>query len=466
VDPRSAAAPVPARGAAPDATREAPGSPAASRPAAPGRPGTVHDSLDALVPEFRAPLERVIERMRSELGYEVSVVESWRDQSRQDALFAQGRTSPGPVVTWTRASRHTEGRAADLVVDGSFADRVAYAHLQRIAREEGLRTLGARDPGHVELPAPSGTPERAAATSPGHVHGAAISTDPAPARAAAPGSVPAVADVATVADLAAVARVAPAADVATVAPVARVAAPAQPGTEPSNDRSMTARVSTRAREGAELAEPATPAAPEPARTALDAAGRGAPAVTAPATPAESRPAQPAELSAQSAARIAEVLRVQEQAPARPLAHLVLRMDAPDGSQDRVRIDLRGLGVGATIDVTDAGAAERLAGRVDELRHALERHGLEADSVRVRGGVRAEAAERRHLTTAAPVADADALRRVATAAQPAATPPGAGPGDQHASHRERSGAHHADDPRREAAHDRRRPRKDTDRGDQP
>lgn len=107
--------------------------------------------VDALAPEFRARLARVLARMRSEFGEEVEVVETVRSQSRQEALYAQGRTAPGPVVTWTRSSAHLTGYAADVVVGGSYDNEPAYARLATIAREEGLRTLRPRDPGHVEL---------------------------------------------------------------------------------------------------------------------------------------------------------------------------------------------------------------------------------------------------------------------------------------------------------------------------
>src|SRR5690606_3314982 len=119
--------------------------------------GTSHVErrLSRLAPEFRRPLERVLQRMQAEFGHEVTVVETVRDQARQDALFAQGRTAPGPVVTWTKTSRHTSGMAADLLIDGKYANAEAYELLARIAREEGLRTLGPLDPGHVELRAGS-----------------------------------------------------------------------------------------------------------------------------------------------------------------------------------------------------------------------------------------------------------------------------------------------------------------------
>jgi len=43
------------------------------------------------------------------------VIEGLRTQARQDELWAQGRTKPGPIVTWTNdASSHGSGRAVDL----------------------------------------------------------------------------------------------------------------------------------------------------------------------------------------------------------------------------------------------------------------------------------------------------------------------------------------------------------------
>jgi peptidoglycan L-alanyl-D-glutamate endopeptidase CwlK len=118
-------------------------------------PSPATPDLDQLNPAFRTKLERVIQRMESEFGYRVEIVELVRSQSRQDALFESGRTRPGPVVTWTRASRHSEGRAADLRIDGSYQNSAVYQRLWQVARSEGLVTLGPQDAGHVELPGPS-----------------------------------------------------------------------------------------------------------------------------------------------------------------------------------------------------------------------------------------------------------------------------------------------------------------------
>lgn len=39
-----------------------------------------------------------------------------RTQAEQDALYAQGRTKPGKKVTWTRKSKHIDGKAFDIVI--------------------------------------------------------------------------------------------------------------------------------------------------------------------------------------------------------------------------------------------------------------------------------------------------------------------------------------------------------------
>lgn len=51
------------------------------------------------------------------------VTSGFRGFAEQTALYAQGRTRPGPVVTKARAgqSAHNYGRAIDVVLDGSPA---------------------------------------------------------------------------------------------------------------------------------------------------------------------------------------------------------------------------------------------------------------------------------------------------------------------------------------------------------
>lgn len=44
-----------------------------------------------------------------------SVLEGVRTLARQRELYAQGRTKPGKIVTWTMKSKHIEGKAVDLI---------------------------------------------------------------------------------------------------------------------------------------------------------------------------------------------------------------------------------------------------------------------------------------------------------------------------------------------------------------
>jgi uncharacterized protein YcbK (DUF882 family) len=124
-------------------------------------PNAITTSIAALNPVLQEKLERVISRMREETGHDVQITETYRSQTRQNTLYAQGRQTPGPVVTWTQSSKHTQGRAVDVILDGGRASADAYTVLQRIANEEGLRTLGAKDPGHLELPAKSAAASQA-----------------------------------------------------------------------------------------------------------------------------------------------------------------------------------------------------------------------------------------------------------------------------------------------------------------
>lgn len=50
------------------------------------------------------------------LGLPYIVVQGVRTQAQQDALYAQGRTTPGNIVTWTRESNHLTGHAVDLCI--------------------------------------------------------------------------------------------------------------------------------------------------------------------------------------------------------------------------------------------------------------------------------------------------------------------------------------------------------------
>ena len=64
-------------------------------------------------------LVAVVERAIQITGQDFTVLEGVRTQARQLELYAQGRTTPGPVVTWTKTSNHFKkadgyGHAVDI----------------------------------------------------------------------------------------------------------------------------------------------------------------------------------------------------------------------------------------------------------------------------------------------------------------------------------------------------------------
>ena len=69
-----------------------------------------------------AALVNVVRRAIKRLPFDVLVVEGLRSKQRQAELYAQGRTKPGKIVTWTMQSKHLEGRAVDLApfIDGKI----------------------------------------------------------------------------------------------------------------------------------------------------------------------------------------------------------------------------------------------------------------------------------------------------------------------------------------------------------
>jgi hypothetical protein len=400
-----------------------------------------------LDPTLKAKLARVIVRMKEEFGRDVTVVEGVRSQQRQDTLFAQGRGAAGPVVTWTRHSLHTAGRAADVAIDGGYGDAKGFALLRRIASEEGLHTLGAKDPGHLELAGAAPHGDVAAGVSPTPI-----------VRALGIAGVARVASVATLAPLAGVARLATAAAVASVAAVARVAAPdsggavtqvassafgavamdkasafvAAQGATVANVAvaSLRSRVTRAANDSAPPIVPgdagtvATSGAtvlaarghgqagsrdgaasqqnsddsPDARRDApraraidgrVDARGGEASYQTLDRGTADASDASGATLktdaSALTEARAERVMRLQDAPTPRTLSRLTLSLDDGRGGQDQVRIGLRGSSVGASFDMRDAGGADRIAARMGELTRALEQHGLEPQAFQVRSG---------------------------------------------------------------------------------
>lgn len=62
----------------------------------------------------KKPLQKVLQRALDLGVMDFSIIQGRRTQAEQDRLYAQGRTEPGPIVTWTRNSKHISGDAVDV----------------------------------------------------------------------------------------------------------------------------------------------------------------------------------------------------------------------------------------------------------------------------------------------------------------------------------------------------------------
>ncbi len=374
-------------GAANDATKHA--SAAITAPKA-ATSYTVAD-LEGLHPELKVRVERVITRMQDEFGHSVEVVETLRSQSRQNALFAQGRTAPGEIVTWTRDSLHRHGKAADLRVDGSWDNREAYTRLQQIAREEGLATLGDRDAGHVEWRVPG---ERATRHSQHRdvqrdvqreaaVRAAAsgASATPAVATHAMPQPVAATARAARVAELAPVARVAKPAEVARVAEAGRSSRPAS--VAPAEEEPMRDAVANSESIAPVAAESVVQDAPS-AGTAPTAQGDARSSEHSTAAPAATAPT--AAATPTQTQRIDRIDAIDESRRQQPMQSITLRVEDAQGQDHRIRVDLRGTEVHADITAASDAQARAIADSLPELKQRLGAQGLESAGVQVRSWI--------------------------------------------------------------------------------
>lgn len=71
--------------------------------------------IEDLIPEMRNKYKEFEKQMKKE-KIDYIVTSTKRLQSEQDALYAQGRSKPGPIVTWTKKSKHIDGEAFDIVL--------------------------------------------------------------------------------------------------------------------------------------------------------------------------------------------------------------------------------------------------------------------------------------------------------------------------------------------------------------
>lgn len=98
-----------------------------------------------------------------EAGFDYFATSGYRTPEEQIELYEQGRSKPGPKVTWVQFSLHNLGLAVDWTYDAKPQrrglqpnwDKKNYDALEKAARKNGLITGGmiwGKDEGHVQIP--------------------------------------------------------------------------------------------------------------------------------------------------------------------------------------------------------------------------------------------------------------------------------------------------------------------------
>lgn len=124
-------------------------------------------SLQTKLNAFKAPtLKPLVQRKANEviaemtaLGLPVRINEGYRSPQRQDMLYAQGRTTPGAIVTNARGGQsfHNYGVAVDFIFTqyGYGATDAQWETLGKVAESKGFswggRWNGFKDKPHCEL---------------------------------------------------------------------------------------------------------------------------------------------------------------------------------------------------------------------------------------------------------------------------------------------------------------------------
>ena len=104
-------------------------------------------SLDDLVPPAKQRAQAFVEAAKAK-GIDLLVTSTYRDNESQDALYAQGRTTPGNVVTKAKAGQswHNWRCALDVVplVNGKaiWDDPALWKQVGEIGKSCGLEWAG------------------------------------------------------------------------------------------------------------------------------------------------------------------------------------------------------------------------------------------------------------------------------------------------------------------------------------
>ncbi|MDB5471888.1 MAG: hypothetical protein JWR84_3448 [Caulobacter sp.] len=115
------------------------------------------ETLQGLRPEAMEAALHLINAARAE-GIDLRLRSGYRSPQQQAALYARGRTTPGPRVTNAKVSVHNTGLAFDVLIftnDQPDWDSAKYDRVGAIGKSQGLVWGGdwatARDTPHFEL---------------------------------------------------------------------------------------------------------------------------------------------------------------------------------------------------------------------------------------------------------------------------------------------------------------------------
>ncbi len=99
-----------------------------------------------LDPRLQQPANDFINEVQSFLGVNLRITQGYRSIAEQDALYAQGRTAPGNIVTWARGgqSYHNYGLAFDVagISDGNLNYYLSWDKIGAIGKSYGFEWGG------------------------------------------------------------------------------------------------------------------------------------------------------------------------------------------------------------------------------------------------------------------------------------------------------------------------------------
>ena len=104
-------------------------------------------SLDELIPQAHVRADKLIELCKA-AGIDLLVTSTYRDNESQDALYAQGRTKPGKIVTKAKAGQsfHNYKCAVDVVplINGKpvWDDTMLWSQIGGLGKQIGLEWAG------------------------------------------------------------------------------------------------------------------------------------------------------------------------------------------------------------------------------------------------------------------------------------------------------------------------------------